>query len=33
LWSLSGTPHPVSGDTWSVTSTSNGTTITVDGNF
>ena len=33
FWTLRGTPHLVSGDTWSVTSTSNGKAITVNGNF
>jgi hypothetical protein len=33
LWSLTGTPHPVTGDSWSVTSTSDGTTVTASGTF
>jgi hypothetical protein len=32
-WSGNGTEHPVSGDTWRVTSTSNGTTSTLSGSF
>jgi prepilin-type N-terminal cleavage/methylation domain-containing protein len=33
LWTLSGTPHSVTGDTWSVKSTSNGSTATLSGDF